>query len=103
MNEPAISDIVAICQPMQWLDHELLLVLTLIAVLFPVLSVSLKECMYWETRQQNLAHTQQLPKQCYAMNVRQPLMVVATCELQHCNLQSCQSSSKMFLLKSIDC
>jgi hypothetical protein len=80
VNEPAISYIAAICQPMQWFDHELLLTLTLIAVLFPVLSVSLKECRYWDTRQQNPAHTQQLPERCYAMSVRHPLMVVATAD-----------------------
>jgi hypothetical protein len=80
VNEPVISYIAAICQPMQWFDHELLLALTLIAVLFPVLIVSLKECRYWDTRQQNPAHTQQLPERCYAMSVRHPLMVVATAD-----------------------
>ncbi len=40
----------------------------------------LEECRYWDTRQQNPAHTQQLPERCYAMSVRHPLMVVATAD-----------------------
>jgi mRNA export factor len=35
---------------------------------------------YWDTRQQNPVHTQQLPDRCYAMSVRYPLMVVGTAD-----------------------
>ncbi|CAH1429142.1 unnamed protein product, partial [Lactuca virosa] len=34
--------------------------------------------MYWDLRQQNPVHTQQLPDRCYGLTVRHPLMVVAT-------------------------
>jgi mRNA export factor len=35
---------------------------------------------YWDTRQHNPVHTQQLPDRCYAMSVRYPLMVVGTAD-----------------------
>ncbi|KAJ1434951.1 WD40/YVTN repeat-like-containing domain superfamily [Sesbania bispinosa] len=35
---------------------------------------------YWDTRQSNPVHTQQLPERCYAMTVRHPLMVVGTAD-----------------------
>ncbi|GKC87197.1 RAE1-like protein, partial [Tanacetum coccineum] len=33
---------------------------------------------YWDLRQQTPVHTQQLPKRCYALSVKHPLMVVGT-------------------------
>ncbi|KAL5992253.1 hypothetical protein ACLOJK_013169 [Asimina triloba] len=33
-----------------------------------------KTLKYWDTRQQNPVHTQQLPDRCYALTVRHPLM-----------------------------
>lgn len=35
---------------------------------------------YWDTRQSNPVHTQQLPDRCYALTVRHPLMVVGTAD-----------------------
>ncbi|KAF8405954.1 hypothetical protein HHK36_008032 [Tetracentron sinense] len=35
---------------------------------------------YWDTRQPNPVHTQQLPDRCYALTVRHPLMVVGTAD-----------------------
>eukprot|EP01018_Ginkgo_biloba_P032037 Gb_30894 [translate_table: standard] len=35
---------------------------------------------YWDTRQSNPAHTQQLPERCYTFSVRHPLMVVGTAD-----------------------
>ncbi|CAH1453279.1 unnamed protein product [Lactuca virosa] len=37
-------------------------------------------CKYWDLRQQNPVHTQQLPDCCYGLTVRHPLMVVATAD-----------------------
>ncbi|KAL9321416.1 hypothetical protein ACSQ67_013255 [Phaseolus vulgaris] len=39
-----------------------------------------KTLKYWDTRQSNPVHTQQLPERCYAMTVRYPLMVVGTAD-----------------------
>lgn len=35
---------------------------------------------YWDTRQSNPVHTQQLPDRCYALSVLHPLMVVGTAD-----------------------
>ena len=45
-------------------------------VLFLVLSLS----RYWDLRQSNPAHVQQLPDRCYALTVKHPLMVVGTAD-----------------------
>lgn len=47
---------------------------------------------YWDTRQSNPVHTQQLPDRCYAITVKHPLMVVGTADrnLIVFNLQSPQ-------------
>ncbi|KAJ0007845.1 hypothetical protein Pint_30284 [Pistacia integerrima] len=37
-----------------------------------------KTLKYWDTRQSNPVHTQQLPDCCYALTVRHPLMVLGT-------------------------
>lgn len=49
---------------------------------------------YWDTRQPNPVHTQQLPDRCYALTVRHPLLVVGTADrnLVVFNLQSPQVS-----------
>lgn len=39
-----------------------------------------KTVRYWDTRQPQPAHTQPLPERCYAMDVRYPLMTVATAD-----------------------
>ncbi|KDO36257.1 hypothetical protein CISIN_1g045566mg, partial [Citrus sinensis] len=39
-----------------------------------------KTLKYWDTRQPNPVHTQQLPDRCYALTVRYPLMVVGTAD-----------------------
>ncbi|KAG2396279.1 Protein RAE1-like protein [Vigna angularis] len=51
--------------------------------------------LYWDTRQSNPVHTQQLPERCYAMTVRHPLMVVGTADrnLVVYNLQNPQVGS----------
>ncbi|MED6133938.1 Poly(A)+ RNA export protein rae1 [Stylosanthes scabra] len=52
--------------------------------------------MYWDTRQPNPVHTQQLPERCYAMTVKHPLMVVGTADrnLIVYNLQNPQAEFK---------
>lgn len=35
---------------------------------------------YWDTRQAQPVHTQQLPERCYALTVLYPLMVVGTAD-----------------------
>lgn len=42
--------------------------------------LSLSFIRYWDTRQSNPVHTQQLPDRCHAMDVKYPLMVVATAD-----------------------
>lgn len=37
-------------------------------------------CRYWDTRQPNPAHVQQLPDRCYALAVNYPLMIVGTAD-----------------------
>ncbi|GLT27335.1 hypothetical protein SLA2020_023410 [Shorea laevis] len=51
---------------------------------------------YWDTRQPNPAHTQQLPECCYAVAVKHPLMVVGTADrnLIVFNLQNPQTEYK---------
>ncbi|KAH9667315.1 protein RAE1 [Citrus sinensis] len=51
---------------------------------------------YWDTRQPNPVHTQQLPDRCYALTVRYPLMVVGTADrnLVVFNLQNPQTEFK---------
>ncbi|RVW15728.1 Protein RAE1 [Vitis vinifera] len=51
---------------------------------------------YWDTRQPNPVHTQQLPDRCYALTVRHPLMVVGTADrnLIVFNLQNPQTEFK---------
>ncbi|EXB67203.1 Rae1-like protein [Morus notabilis] len=39
-----------------------------------------KTLKYWDTRQANPVHTQQLPDRCYAMSVRHPVIVVGTAD-----------------------
>ncbi|KAK8616582.1 hypothetical protein V6N13_018127 [Hibiscus sabdariffa] len=39
-----------------------------------------KTLKYWDTRQSNPVHTQQLPDRCYALTVKYPLMVVGTAD-----------------------
>ncbi|KAK9232467.1 hypothetical protein WN943_022713 [Citrus x changshan-huyou] len=39
-----------------------------------------KTLKYWDTRQPNPVHTQQLPDRCYALTVRYQLMVVGTAD-----------------------
>eukprot|EP00249_Psilotum_nudum_P015790 c25521_g1_i3 orf=521-1282(-) len=39
-----------------------------------------KTLRYWDTRQPSPVHTQALPDRCYAMDIRHPLMVVATAD-----------------------
>uniref|UniRef100_A0A7R9XVW1 Anaphase-promoting complex subunit 4 WD40 domain-containing protein n=1 Tax=Prasinoderma coloniale TaxID=156133 RepID=A0A7R9XVW1_9VIRI len=55
-----------------------------------------KTVKYWDTRSPTPAHTQQLPERCYAMDVRQSLMVVATAERHICiiNLKTPQQIYK---------
>ncbi|KAB1226934.1 hypothetical protein CJ030_MR1G022236 [Morella rubra] len=52
--------------------------------------------MYWDTRQSNPVHTQQLPDRCYSLTVRHPLMVVGTADrnLVVFNLQNPQTEFK---------
>ncbi|KAH9715606.1 protein RAE1 [Citrus sinensis] len=52
--------------------------------------------LYWDTRQPNPVHTQQLPDRCYALTVRYPLMVVGTADrnLVVFNLQNPQTEFK---------
>ncbi|MQM02420.1 hypothetical protein Taro_035195, partial [Colocasia esculenta] len=54
---------------------------------------------YWDTRQSNPVHTQQLPERCYALTVRYPLMVVGTADrnLVVFNLQSPQTEYKRIM------
>ena len=35
---------------------------------------------YWDTRQANPVHVQQLPERCYALTVNYPLMIVGTAD-----------------------
>ncbi|CAL9056635.1 unnamed protein product [Musa banksii] len=51
---------------------------------------------YWDTRQAQPVHTQQLPERCYALTVQYPLMVVGTADrqLQIFNLQNPQTVFK---------
>jgi len=35
---------------------------------------------YWDTRQANPVHIQQLPERCYALTVNYPLMIVGTAD-----------------------
>lgn len=35
---------------------------------------------YWDTRQSNPVHIQQLPERCYALTVNYPLMIVGTAD-----------------------
>ncbi|KAM7254090.1 hypothetical protein ACFE04_031772 [Oxalis oulophora] len=55
-----------------------------------------KTLKYWDLRQQNPAHTQQLPDRCYSMSVRHPLMVVGTADrnIVVFNLQNPQAEFK---------
>nr|AFK45199.1 unknown [Medicago truncatula] len=55
-----------------------------------------KTVKYWDTRQSNPVHTQQLPDRCYTMSVRHPLMVVGTADrnLIVFNLQNPQTEYK---------
>jgi mRNA export factor len=39
-----------------------------------------KTIKYWDLRQQNPAHTLQLPDRCYSMDIKGPLMVAGTAE-----------------------
>ncbi|KAL2349086.1 hypothetical protein Fmac_003086 [Flemingia macrophylla] len=50
---------------------------------------------YWDTRQSNPVHTQQLPERCYALTVKHPLMVVGAADrnLIVFNLQNPQVGS----------
>jgi hypothetical protein len=52
----------------------------------------LAEFRYWDLRQANPVHTQQLGERCYAMTVRYPLMVIGTADRNMIvyNLQSPQ-------------
>ncbi|KAJ4950695.1 hypothetical protein NE237_027527 [Protea cynaroides] len=55
-----------------------------------------KTLKYWDTRQPNPVHTQQLPDRCYALTVNHPLMVVGTADrnLIVFNLQNPQAEFK---------
>lgn len=55
-----------------------------------------KTLKYWDTRQPNPVHTQQLPERCFALSVRHPLMVVGTADrnLIIFNLQNPQTEFK---------
>jgi len=55
-----------------------------------------KTLKYWDTRQSNPVHTQQLPERCFALSVRHPLMVVGTADrnLIIFNLQNPQTEFK---------
>ncbi|KAK8645822.1 hypothetical protein V6N13_119633 [Hibiscus sabdariffa] len=55
-----------------------------------------KTLKYWDTRQSNPVHTQQLPDRCYALAVKYPLMVVGTADrnLILFNLQNPQNEYK---------
>ncbi|XP_072952714.1 protein RAE1-like isoform X1 [Typha angustifolia] len=55
-----------------------------------------KTLRYWDTRQAQPVHTQQLPERCYALTVRYPLMVVGTADRQIIiyNLQNPQTEFK---------
>ncbi|KAB1213606.1 hypothetical protein CJ030_MR5G012388 [Morella rubra] len=59
-----------------------------------------KTLKYWDTRQSNLVHTQQLPDRCYSLTVRHPLMVVGTADrnLVVFNLQNPQIEFKRITL-----
>ncbi|MFS7998090.1 putative nitrous oxide reductase, WD40/YVTN repeat-like-containing domain superfamily [Helianthus anomalus] len=50
---------------------------------------------YWDLRQANPVHYQQLPERCYALTVRHPLMVIGTADrnLIVFNLQNPQAGS----------
>uniref|UniRef100_A0A1D1Y7Y8 Rae1-like protein At1g80670 n=1 Tax=Anthurium amnicola TaxID=1678845 RepID=A0A1D1Y7Y8_9ARAE len=58
-----------------------------------------KTLKYWDTRQANPVHTQQLPERCYALTVRYPLMVVGTADrnLIVFNLQNPQMEYKRIM------
>lgn len=58
---------------------------------------------YWDTRQPNPVHTQQLPDRCYSMSVRHPLMVVGTADrnLIVFNLQTPQVLFSIFPIISL--
>lgn len=58
---------------------------------------------YWDTRQPNPVHTQQLPDRCYSMAVRHPLMVVGTADrnLIVFNLQTPQVLFSIFPITSL--
>ncbi|CAB4286027.1 unnamed protein product [Prunus armeniaca] len=58
-----------------------------------------KTMKYWDVRQPNPVHTQQLPERCYALSVRYPLMVVGTADrnLIVFNLQNPQTEFKRIL------
>jgi hypothetical protein len=51
---------------------------------------------YWDTRQANPVHIQQLPERCYALTVNYPLMIVGTADrnLVVFNLQNPQTEFK---------
>lgn len=55
-----------------------------------------KTLKYWDTRQSNPVHTQQLPERCFSLSVRHPLMVVGTADrnLIIFNLQNPQTEFK---------
>lgn len=55
-----------------------------------------KTLRYWDLRQPNPAHVQQLPERCYALTVKHPLMVAATADrnLIVFNLQNPQTEFK---------
>ncbi|KAF1870142.1 hypothetical protein Lal_00017723 [Lupinus albus] len=60
------------------------------------LLVFCSKMMYWDTRQSNPVHTQQLPDRCYSISVKHPLMVVGTADrnLIVFNLQNPQAEYK---------
>lgn len=55
---------------------------------------------YWDTRQANPVHIQQLPERCYALTVRHPLMIVGTAD-RNLIVYNLQSPQVFFSLYSV--
>ena len=46
----------------------------------PLMLFAMLFIRYWDTRQANPVHIQQLPERCYALTVNYPLMIVGTAD-----------------------
>jgi hypothetical protein len=54
--------------------------ITFVVLLFIINNNSYAIYRYWDTRQSNPVHVQQLPERCYALTVNYPLMIVGTAD-----------------------